>query len=288
MTIRTARRMAVVLATLAVAGCAGDPDKAREEIQSLDSLNVIDENNLNELMLNFASPEQSVQYFRRALSQEPDRVEFQRGYARALMNAGRAEEAAAAFADMAGKGTLNDADRLKYAEALIQIGEWGKARAQLDRVPPTMETYDRFRLEAMVADHEKQWARADQYYAQARELTTRPASIYNNWGISKIARGDRPAAEEMFVKAISYDSTMFSAKNNLAISRAARRVYQLPLVPMTKTEEAELLHNIALQAIRNGDVDIGRGLLEKAVETHPRYYSEAADKLAALDAVVVR
>lgn len=291
MIIRTSHLSKVaVLVGLVVAGCdhKAASDAAREELANLDSLNVIDESNLNELMLNFADPQQSVAYFQRGLASDPTRVEFQRGLAKSLLEAGRPAESAAAYREMDRQGNLVGADRLEYAEALIQTGEWENARQQLGQIPPTVETYDRYRLEAMSADNRKEWKRADAYYQQARELTTRPASIYNNWGISKLARGDRTGAEEMFVKAISYDSKLFSAKNNLAISRATRRVYDLPIVPMTKAEQAELLHNIALQAIRNGDVDIGRGLLEKAVETHPRHFEQAANKLAALNASVLR
>ncbi|WP_112321625.1 tetratricopeptide repeat protein [Oceanibium sediminis] len=276
-----------VLATVLVAGC-GNPARDQEKIQSLDSLNVIDENNLNEIMLDFADANQSVAYFQRSLAENPDRVEFKQGLAQSLLRAGRPEESILAYKALVEAGQATSTDRLKYAEALIQVGKWKESQAQLNAVPPTLETYDRYRLEAMVADNNKQWKRADSYYDQARGLTTRPANIYNNWGISKLARGDRPAAEEMFTRAISYDPKLFSAKNNLAISRASRKEYDLPIVPLTTTEQAELLHNIALQAIRNGDVDIGRGLLEEAVERHPRHFAEAVRKLDALEKTVLR
>lgn len=277
----------VVLAALAVAGCE-DHDAAREAIQSLDGLNVIDESSLNDLLLDYADPDQAVKYFQGSLAKEPQREDLQRGLSRSLFKAGRKEEAIQAFGEMERQGTINDGDRILFADSAIQLGKWDVARGQLGKIPPTVETYDRYRLEALMADHAKQWQRADSYYGQARDLTTRPAPIYNNWGISKVSRGDRPGAEEMFTRAISFDRNLFSAKNNLAISRASRRVYDLPIVPMTKAEQAELLHNIALQAIRNGDVDIGRGLLETALETHPRYFPEAADKLAALNKSVLR
>ena len=275
-----------VLATIVVAGC-GVTEADKEAINSLDSLNVIDESNLNEIMLDFADPNQAVSYFQNALARDPEKLELQQGFARSLKRARRSEEAVLAYQAMDAKGNLTDRDRLDYAEALIQSGEWEKGEAQMDAIPPTYETYDRYRLEAMVADFRKEWKKSDAFYENARALTTRPAPIYNNWGISKMSRGDRIGAEEMFVRAISFDSRLFSAKNNLAISRATRKVYDLPVVPMTKVEEAELLHNIALQAIRNGDIDIARGLLELAVETHPQHFEQAVQKLDALNRQVV-
>lgn len=276
-----------VLVLFSVGACS-NPDADLEAIASLDSLNVIDENNLNSIMLDYADPNQAVTYFQSSLVKDPTRLDFKQGYAASLLRAGRAEEAILAYASLESSNEITATDRLIYAEAFIQTGEWQDAKVQLDRVPPTLETYDRYRLEAMVADFQKQWARADSYYQSARELTTRPSPILNNWGMSKIARGDKPAAEDLFLRAISFDSTMFSAKNNLAITRASRKVYELPIVPMTSSERAQLMHNIALQAIRNGDVDIGRGLLEQAVDTSPRHFPEAVAKLEALNQTVLR
>jgi len=239
-------------------------------------------------MLDFADPNAAANYFRNALDNEPDRVEFKRGYARSLMRARRSAEAALAFQQMDAAGELANEDRLLYAEALIQNGEWDKAENQLDRIPPTLETYDRYRLEAMVADTNREWQKADHYYETARGLTTRPAAIFNNWGISKMQRRQWQAAEDLFLKAISHDPDLFNAKNNLVISRANRKVYELPAIPLSGTEQAELLHNIALQAIRNGDVDIGKGLLEEAIDRHPQHFEEAVRKLSALEANVLR
>ena len=73
------------------------------------------------------------------------------------------------------------------AEALIRAGNWEKAEATLDTIPPTHETYRRYRLEAMVADANKEWQTADSFYETAVGLTTRPGGVLNNWGYSKLA-----------------------------------------------------------------------------------------------------
>ncbi len=276
-----------ILAVIGVAGCS-DPEADREAIESLDGLNVIDASNLNAIMLDFADPNAAANYFRNALDNDPTRVDFKQGYARSLMRARRSAEAVLAFEQMDEAGELSDEDRLYYAEALIQSGEWERADTELDKIPPTIETYDRYRLEAMVADFRKEWKKADHFYETARGLTTRPATIFNNWGISKMQRRDFKAAEKLFLQAISHKPDLFSAKNNLAISRANRKVYDLPAVPMSQSEQAEILHNIALQAIRNGDVQIGQGLLEEAISVHPQHFEAATRKLAALEGNVAR
>ncbi len=53
---------------------------------------------------------------------------------------------------------------------------------------------------------------------------------------------------------------------------------------MTQEERAQLLHTLALTAIKQGDVATGRGLLIDAVASHPRHFEPAAAALAALGA----
>ena len=57
---------------------------------------------------------------------------------------------------------------------------------------------------------------------------------------------------------------------------------------MTQTERAQLLYTAALTAIKQGDVETGRTLLQQAVETHPQYFEEAARALETLDANVTQ
>jgi Flp pilus assembly protein TadD len=134
----------------------------------------------------------------------------------------------------------------------------------------------------MVADARQRWDRADSFYEIAVGLTAEPASVLNNWGYSKLTRGDHRGAERLFLEALQHAPDLFTAKNNLVLARAAQRRYELPLIEMTQTERAELLHTMALAAIRQGDVSTGRALLEEAVASHPRHFEAAANALAAL------
>jgi Flp pilus assembly protein TadD len=275
-----------VLAGVALSACS-DPEADRAAIKGLGDLNVIDESNLNDIMLNFADPNAAANYFRDAVAQNPDRDDLRRGYAQSLMRANRSEEAAIVYAKLAEDGKATPEDRLGYAEALIQSGKWPEGEAQLHQIPPTVDTYDRYRLEAMMADFRQQWQKSDAFYQSALGLTTRPAPVYNNWGISMMARGNQSGAEEKFLQAISADPGLFSAKNNLAINRAKRKNYTLPVVPMTSAERAQLLYNVALQALRNGDRATAKGMMEEAVEVSPQHFPEAVASLEALSPQVV-
>ena len=138
----------------------------------------------------------------------------------------------------------------------------------------------------MVADSNKDWKKADSFYKIAAGMTTSPAGVYNNWGYSKLTRGEFAEAEKLFYDAITYDAQLFTAKNNLALARGAQRKYDLPVIKMTQAERAQLLYTLALTAIKQGDVQIGKGLLQEAIDTHPQHFDAAVRSLAALDASV--
>lgn len=264
----------------------GPVDSEAEVERRLKSVNVIDETNMNDVMLRASDPKDAVAYFRRASNDNPDRIDLKRGLGLSLVRAGAAREAVAVMTEVASSEEGTSEDRVTLADALIRSGEWERAAGELDKIPPTYETFSRYRLEAMIADSEKDWKKADAFYETALGLTTSPSGVLNNWGYSKLTRSDFKDAERLFAEALSYDRTMFTAKNNLVLARGAQRKYELPVVEMNQTERAQLLHTLALTAIKQGDVAIGKGLLRDAIDTHPQHFEAAARSLDALEANV--
>ena len=271
-----------LIGALALASCSKEIDKEAVD-RALQDVNVVDESNLNSVVLNSADPNEAVSYFQRSVKQSPDRVDLNRGLAASLIRAKRYTEAAAAWQRVVDLPDAQSADSVELADALIRNNEWEKARKVLDTVPPTHETFKRYRLEAMIADSEQNWKAADSFYDTAVGLTTKPASVFNNWGYSKLTRGDYSGAERLFGEALRQDPNLFTAKNNLVLARGAQRNYSLPVISMTQTERAQLLHTMALSAVKQGDVSTGEGLLREAIETHPQHFDAAARALEALE-----
>lgn len=267
---------------VALSACQRSPDA--EVQRALKDVNVIDESNLSDIMLTVGDPEEAVSYFQRTADQNPDRIDLKRGLGKSLVRAGRPAEAALAWRTVTAHPQATNEDRVWLADALIRANEWPAAEAELNKVPPTHETFERYRLEAMIADSKKNWAKADSFYEIAAGLTTKPSGVLNNWGFSKLTRGDAPGAERLFVQALTFDPNTFTTKNNLVLARGAQRKYELPVVKMSQAEKAELLYTMALTAIKQGDVSTGRQLLREAVETHPQHFETAARALAALEA----
>jgi Tfp pilus assembly protein PilF len=267
-----------------LSACQNDSDAQVE--RALKDVNVIDESNLNDVMLTVADPNEAVAYFTRTLQQNPGRIDVMRGLARSLTRAQKPTEAAQVWRQVIEHAEATPEDRVLLADALIRSNLWPEAKAELNQIPPTHESFDRYRLEAMVADSDKNWKKADSFYEIATGLTTTPSGVLNNWGYSKLTRGDAAGAEKLFLEALTYDPSVFTAKNNLVLARAAQRKYDLPVVRMTQTERAELLYSMGLAAIKQGDVSVGKSLLNQAIETHPQHFEAAVRSLETLDANV--
>lgn len=264
-------------------GACGEAARDAEVERAIDSINVIDDSDLSGLMLQAGDPDEAVAYFARASAEKPERVDLARGLAESLVRAGKPAEAARAWKAVLAHPEAGHADGVGLADALIRAGDWEGAEAALAAIPPTFETHRRYRLEAMIADSNEDWARADSFYEIAAGLTTTPAGIYNNWGYSRLTRGDAAGAERLFTRALTHDGASFTTKNNLVLARAAQRRYDLPILPMTQVERAELLHTAGLAAVKQGDVATGRSLLDEAVRSHPQHFEAAVRSLAALD-----
>ncbi|ASM72986.1 MULTISPECIES: tetratricopeptide repeat protein [Roseobacteraceae] len=251
--------------------------------RAFQDVNVVDESNLNDVMLTVADPNEAVAYFQRSAASDPSRIDLQRGLASSLVRAKRTTEAATAYGKVVKMDGSTADDQVDYADALIRSGDWANAEKVLDSVAPTHETFKRYRLEAMVADSNQEWKKADSFYEIAVGLTTQPAGVMNNWGYSKLTRGDYTDAERLFGEAIRQDPSLFTAKNNMILARGAQRDYSLPVIPMDQVERAQLLHTLALSAIKQGDVETGKGLLRDAIETHPQHFEAAVRSLQALE-----
>lgn len=274
---------AVLSGGLFLSACAEDGDKTVQ--RAFQDVNVVDETDLNDVMLTVADAGEAVNYFQRALNLNPDRIDLHRGLAKSLVRAKRNTEGVAAWTKVTQMPGATPQDSVELADALIRNDDWVRAKATLNGVPPTVETFQRYRLEAMVADANKDWAKSDSFYETAVGLTTRPAGVLNNWGYSKLTRGAYSDAERMFGDAIRQDPSLFTAKNNLVLARGAQRNYALPVVPMDQIERAQLLQTMALTAIKQGDVETGKGLLRDAIATHPQHFEDAVRSLRALENV---
>lgn len=209
-----------VSSALALSACQQREGAGEDVERAMADLNVIDESNLNDIMLTVADADEAAAYFRNAVKSNPDRIDLQRGLGQSLVRAKRPAEAVGAWKKVVSLPGATNEDRVSLADALIRSGDWEQAQAELNKIPPTHETFRRYRLEAMIADSKEDWKKADSFYETAVGLTTNPASVLNNWGYSKLTRGDFKGAEDLFSQSLSFDAKRFTTKNNLVLARA--------------------------------------------------------------------
>ena len=270
-----------LIGTVSLAAC--QQGMSREQAaRAVAEAQATDQSITDQVMLSAKDPTESVTYFKNALAVTPDRVSLKRSLAKSEARAGLYAEAAVVLAQIIASPNVTDDDRLALADVQIRSNNWKDAEVTLNAIPPTTETFERYRLEAMVADSKKDWKKADSFYSVAVGMTTRPQGVLNNWGFSKLSRGDGAGAEKLFIQALTYDPTMFIAKNNLVLARASQHKYELPIVNMTQEERAQLLYTAGIAAVKQGDTGNGKRLLQEAIDTSPTYFEQAARSLAAL------
>ncbi len=276
-----AKTCSALICAAVLAGCEG----VQEQPDPLPK-SVIGEANLSDLLLSAGDPEEAVRFFENALTKEPERADYRRGLAISLARAKRHPESARVYQEMITLGQAEPQDKLEYALVSARLGKWTDTEALIAELPAGYNPARRHMAEAMLADHKKNWTAADAAYARAETLTTNPANVLNNWGVSLMSRGDFPSAISTFERSLSFNSRLFNAKNNLAIARGLQGNFQLPIVPMTETEKAIILNNLGVIALRKNEKRIAKGLFAAAVDSHPQHYREAADRLAALESVI--
>lgn len=273
----TGARALCIAACIGLAGC-----QSVSEFADPLAPDIVREAGLSEQILNSGDPKSAVAYYQRAVAATPDDVAMRRGLARANLRAGDLRGAAGAMDAVLASGAATPQDQVDRAFIAVKLDDWERASAMAAALPADHDSARRAQLEALVADRAREWSAADAAYARALAAAETPAQVLNNWGVSRMARGDAEAAAATFQRALAVDPRLFAAKNNLAIARAMSGSYVLPDGVATDRERAVLKHNMGLVALRRGDAAAARRLFDEALATHPQHYRAAAEQLAAL------
>src|SRR6056297_2657989 len=114
---RTLLLVACLVGVTGLAACERNDDARVEE--ALKSVNVIDETNLNDVMLTVGDPNESIAYFQRASSENPDRIDLRRGLGKSLIRGNKAQEAVRVWSEIVQLPDATGEDRVDYADALI-------------------------------------------------------------------------------------------------------------------------------------------------------------------------
>ena len=210
---------------------------------------------------------------------DPNSVETLRSLARNLGAERRHAEAAEMWTRVLASSGAVEADRDQYIRTLVRLERWEEARTQLQTAGEGPASETRLQLSGLIYDQWRDWAAADQAYSQLFLVATKPEIALNNWGMSKMVRGEYAQAALDFGEAIKIRPDFKNAHINLALARGFSGNYVLPGINLTAVERAHLYHDFGVIASQKNEFDQAEGLFTQAIETHPQYFEEAAAKL---------
>jgi Tfp pilus assembly protein PilF len=221
------------------------------------------------------------------LQANPDDHASRYGLAEAYRKAGKFEEAKLEYAKLA----FSPDWKLRALEGVglvsLSSGDRATARQALNEVvSEDAKAWKSWLGLAQLFDLDSNWAKADEAYALALASTTQPALVYNNEGLSHLARGEPAWAADHFRLALSTDPTMTRAATNLEIAEAAagKSLDKVASSERDSKERARQLNNAGYVAMLQNRPEDARAFFQAALEQHPSFYPQAFQNLQTLDA----
>ncbi len=116
--------------------------------------------------------------------------------------------------------------------------------------------------------------------------TNQPALIYNNQGVSRLARGEAQWAAEHFRQALATDPSFERANTNLQLAEAmlGKSAQTIEASERDSRERARKLNNAGYVAMLQGRPDEARTFYEAALKEHPAFYPQAYQNMMTLNA----
>lgn len=170
--------------------------------------------------------------------------------------------------------------------ASLRLGLLPEATSLLDRATRQPDAgWRAWNGRGVAADRQGRWDEADAAYARAAELDPARAEVANNQGWSLMLRGRWQEAATAFERAASIDPQLPRLANNLELARAAMAA-DLPHRMSGESDDAysARLNDAGVVASAAGQTKRAEAAFAQALEVRSKWYTRAADNLAALGA----
>ena len=224
--------------------------------------------------------ESALTIFQQVLRSRPDHAQAKLGSAESYLGLGLYEEAVRAFREAGSDPEVGVAALQGKGIALLVMGESDSAyealNAAVDERPDLWRAWNAI---ARYHDDRAEWDRADAAYdtSAAAAPSKSVGSVLNNWGVSKMARGDYSGAADLFERALVTDDSLDTARTNLRLSLAFQGRYAEAMSGVGQKEKPGMLNNIGFVAMMKGDHARAEAYFLRALESSPRF-NEAASK----------
>lgn len=170
--------------------------------------------------------------------------------------------------------------------AALRLGRTAEATALLDRATRSPgASWRAWNARGVAADRQGRWDEAEAAYDRAVQLGPDRAEAANNRGWSMMLRGRWAEALDAFTRAAAIDPALPRLANNLELATAALSA-DLPRRGASENDEqySARLNDAGVVAAAGGDTKRAEAAFAQAIALKSRWFSLAAENLAALGA----
>lgn len=156
--------------------------------------------------------------------------------------------------------------------AKFRSGNLLEARAALDAAVAADPALVRSWIAiGVIADRDRDFARADMAYGRALALQPQSAPALANRGYSLLLRGRHAEAEADLMRALAIEPQLAAARTNLRLTRAMQGKYREAFEGSTKATLASDLNTVGFGAMARGDTKAAETYFNRALALNPRF-----------------
>jgi Flp pilus assembly protein TadD len=137
----------------------------------------------------------------------------------------------------------------------------------------------------VIADRDRDFARADLAYGRALGVVPQSATALSNRGYSLMLRGRHADAEADLVRALAIEPQLKVAQTNLRLARAMQGKYRQAFEGSTKATLASDLNTVGFGAMARGDTKTAESYFNRALALNPSFDPVAWANLRYLKAI---
>lgn len=228
------------------------------------------------------------QRFQAHLAEHPEDVDALAGLGFVQLDQQRHDAARATFA----QALVLDAGHREAIEgqALVDL-----ARGQTDQARPVLQSlvndepvsWRVLNALGVLADLDGQFDKARDYYQRAIAAGGDNAVVANNLGYSTMMAGDPEAAVSQLGEALRRYPQETRLQQNLGLAEARAGRYEVAVDTLSQLmPEWEAFNNVGYMAMLNDQLGVARRYLQRALDSSPRHYPQAAANLERVEAMI--
>lgn len=232
--------------------------------------------------------DEAEQRFRAHLAEHPEDVDALAGLGFVQLDQQQHDNARATFA----QALELDAGHREAIEgqALVDL-----ARGQTDLARPVLQSLGAeepvswrvLNALGVIADLDGEFDRARDHYQRAIAAGGDNAVVANNLGYSTMMAGDPQTAITLLSEALHRYPQETRLQQNLGLAQARAGHYDVAVDTLSQLmPEWEAFNNVGYMAMLNDQLSVARRYLQRALDSSPRHYPQAAANLERVEAMI--